>query len=333
MRKLFFTTFSTLSLFCLWSSKALAQDEFGINDLANSGVNLGTKDLEATVAGIVNIALGFLGILATLLILYGGFIWMTSQGNADKVQKAKMIIISAVIGLVIVASAYAISRFVLSSLYNETGPGETNTNDDGGDGDGDLSGCDEPQNLLDPKICSISRSSGPVGTYVTIYGYHFIVDEDPSTFGEVQIGNVVTEVVECNNQTTWSANKVTVKVPVLPLAIHNIELKNDKNIPSIEDVPFTFNVIDGVLGPNIACLVPDNANATALPAGVVIEGAGFSGMIGKLTMAGWDASASAEITLDNSALGINSWTDTKINFSVPNNALTSQVVVEVAGVV
>ncbi|MBU1203115.1 pilin [Patescibacteria group bacterium] len=81
---------------------------------------MGSKPLRETIGGVVNIALGFLGILATLLILWGGFKWMTSQGNSEQVDQAKKIIGAGVVGLVIILTAYAISRFVLQSLYNET---------------------------------------------------------------------------------------------------------------------------------------------------------------------------------------------------------------------
>lgn len=90
-------------------------DVYGINDLTNA--NLGTRDLRETITGIINIALGFLGILATIIILYGGFIWMTSSGASDKIDRAKKIIISGVIGLLIVLSSYAIARFVFGQYY------------------------------------------------------------------------------------------------------------------------------------------------------------------------------------------------------------------------
>lgn len=108
---------------------AQATDIYGSNELANAGVNLGTRDLRATISGIINIFLGFLGILATLIILYGGFIWMTSNGSADKIDKAKRTIINGVIGLVIILSSYAIARFILRTGYDgifgtgSTGPG------------------------------------------------------------------------------------------------------------------------------------------------------------------------------------------------------------------
>ncbi|MDD5749253.1 MAG: Ig-like domain-containing protein [Patescibacteria group bacterium] len=106
-------------------SLAQAAQELGIDELADAGVNLGTRDIRQTIALIINIFLGFLGVLTTLIILYGGFIWMTSGGSSDKVDKAKRIIINGVIGLVIVLSSYAIARFILQNYdrYVIQGPG------------------------------------------------------------------------------------------------------------------------------------------------------------------------------------------------------------------
>jgi len=109
------------SLLLFMPMMASAQNDiFGQDSLANAGVNLGTKSLPETIAGIINVILGFLGILSTAIILLGGFKWMTSQGNEEKVGEARKLIGAGVVGLVIILSAYAISKFVLSSLYNET---------------------------------------------------------------------------------------------------------------------------------------------------------------------------------------------------------------------
>ncbi|HNW09123.1 MAG TPA: pilin [bacterium] len=84
--------------------------------------SLGTsKDLPEVIGDIVKVLLGFLGILAVLLILYGGFIWMTAAGDDGKVDKAKKIIYAAVIGLVIIFSAYAIASFVFEQISEATG--------------------------------------------------------------------------------------------------------------------------------------------------------------------------------------------------------------------
>jgi len=94
--------------------------DWGVNDFAAGGVNLGTRTLRETIAGIINIALGFLGILATLLILFGGFTMMTSGGNADKKSGGQNAAVAGAIGLIIILTAYAISRFVLASVANNT---------------------------------------------------------------------------------------------------------------------------------------------------------------------------------------------------------------------
>ncbi len=101
-------------------ASAASPNDWGVNDFANSNIALGSKALRDTIGGIVNIVLGFLGILATLGILIGGFMMMTSGGNADKEGKGKNAVTAGAIGLILVLTAYAISRFVLNSLANET---------------------------------------------------------------------------------------------------------------------------------------------------------------------------------------------------------------------
>jgi hypothetical protein len=112
-----------ISLMVLAPSMASAQtnlDSWGYNDFSESNIALGSKDLKETIGGVINIILGFLGILTTLIILMGGFKWMTSQGNTEKVDEAKKLIGAGIVGLVIILTAYAVSRFVLSELYAQT---------------------------------------------------------------------------------------------------------------------------------------------------------------------------------------------------------------------
>ena len=113
-------TFALLFLPAAASAQTITVDDWGYNELANGGIALGTKDLRATISGVINIVLGFLGVLTTLIILLGGFKWMTSYGSSDKVDEAKKLIGAGVIGLVIVLTAYAISRFVLENIANKT---------------------------------------------------------------------------------------------------------------------------------------------------------------------------------------------------------------------
>jgi phosphotransferase system glucose/maltose/N-acetylglucosamine-specific IIC component len=67
----------------------------------------------------VNIArwiLGIVGSLSLVMFIYGGFMFLISGGSSESVQKAKKIILAAVIGLIIVFCSWLIIRFVLKTL-------------------------------------------------------------------------------------------------------------------------------------------------------------------------------------------------------------------------
>jgi len=99
-----------------------AQDQYGTAVIQPIlGSTLGTNGLRETIASIINVALSLLGIVAVVIILIGGFTWMTAGGNEENVESAKKRIIAGIIGLAIVLSAYAISSFVITSLGKATG--------------------------------------------------------------------------------------------------------------------------------------------------------------------------------------------------------------------
>jgi large-conductance mechanosensitive channel len=87
-------------------------------DFPTTFANLSSQDIKTTIGNIIQIILGFLGILTVLFILYAGFLWMTSQGNEEQIGKAKGMISAAVIGLVLILAAYSIAGFVVSNLAN-----------------------------------------------------------------------------------------------------------------------------------------------------------------------------------------------------------------------
>ncbi len=85
-----------------------------------TAIGLGTQDVRSTVSNVIKAFMGLLGIVAVVIILLGGFKWMTAGGNEEKVAEAKKLIISGVIGLVIIMSAYAIAQFVVNAIINGT---------------------------------------------------------------------------------------------------------------------------------------------------------------------------------------------------------------------
>lgn len=102
------------------TSNELLPGQFG------NAIGLTTTDIRVTIANIIRIALGLLGTIALLIVLYAGFIWMTAGGEEEKVSRAKKMLTSAVIGLVIILTAFAIVSFVISRLLGATngnGPG------------------------------------------------------------------------------------------------------------------------------------------------------------------------------------------------------------------
>lgn len=83
-------------------------------------LGLGTGDVKIIIANLIRIFLGLLGVIAVGLIVYGGFLWMTSAGNEERVHKAKQVLINAVVGLTIVLMSYVIVAFVLGKLLGAT---------------------------------------------------------------------------------------------------------------------------------------------------------------------------------------------------------------------
>lgn len=101
---------------------ALAQvDTFGLD--YGTAAGLGSKDVRETVAKIIQVALSLLGIVALVIILAGGFQWMTAGGEEEKTTEARKRIVAGIIGLAIILSAFAITRFVFRQLSTATGSG------------------------------------------------------------------------------------------------------------------------------------------------------------------------------------------------------------------
>jgi len=103
----------------LYAPSASAQIDIGMNYANNIG--LGNRNPKDIIVGVIQVILGFLGLLAVTLILYGGFKWMLSRGDEGEVETARKIIVSGVIGLLIILAAWGISLWVIGILTEQTG--------------------------------------------------------------------------------------------------------------------------------------------------------------------------------------------------------------------
>ncbi len=92
--------------------------DLGVAYPAQAG--LSDIDPRVTTAKLVRTALSLLGTVFLVIVLYGGYLWMTAGGNEDRVGDAKKWIFSGVIGLAIILSAFGITTFVLDRLTAAT---------------------------------------------------------------------------------------------------------------------------------------------------------------------------------------------------------------------
>lgn len=127
MKKLIITTFIFFSLIpglCLaQAAEASSQDlsdafnsvQKDVGDRAGYQTS-GNVSLETMISKIIKTFLSFLGIIFMILLILGGFNWMTAGGQETKVQKASKTIKQAIIGLIIVLGSYAISYFIIKAF-------------------------------------------------------------------------------------------------------------------------------------------------------------------------------------------------------------------------
>ncbi len=89
------------------------QQDFAFADKAGFEEGVSVGDIVGTA---VQAFLGFLGIVFVVLMVVGGYKYMLARGNEEKVTESLDLIRRAIIGLIIVAGAYAITYFVFTSI-------------------------------------------------------------------------------------------------------------------------------------------------------------------------------------------------------------------------
>ena len=89
-----------------------------VNSLAECSISESEDTFIPTLWQIIRVVLQVLGIVAVLVIILGGFYYMTAQGDPGKITKAKNTILYGVIGLVVALLAFAIVNFVLENVFS-----------------------------------------------------------------------------------------------------------------------------------------------------------------------------------------------------------------------
>lgn len=83
-------------------------------------IELGNNDPEDVVVRIINWVLGVLALVAVIMVLIGGFKWMTAGGNDEKIESAKKLLYAAIIGLLIIVAAWGVSLYAINTLLTFT---------------------------------------------------------------------------------------------------------------------------------------------------------------------------------------------------------------------
>ncbi|MDO8598616.1 MAG: IPT/TIG domain-containing protein, partial [bacterium] len=304
----------------LWAAPAaLAQVNTGLEFGTASG--LSTQDIRVTIAKIIRGFLGLLGVIGLGVVLAGGFLWMTSGGNEEKVEKAKKLLTNGAIGLTIVLLSFSITQFVLSRLTDALNASRVEVATEGGGGGvlppGALpGGCADPGGA-EPFVCSVTPQQATVGSFVSIRGYRF--SEFVAGTSEIRIGNVVATIASCEGSPSWTDNTVIAVVPTLATGTqHGVLLTAGSGVGARNT--YAITVIDGVPAPGIACIIPKQS-----PTGqnVAIWGQGF----------GADRGTSS-VTFGGGAVAdtFASWMDTQVQTPVPAAATSGEVTAAVGAV-
>lgn len=105
------------AIFLLVNNSAFAASiNAGFSYVENA--HLGNTDPRDMIVNLVKVAFTFLGIIAVVIFMYGGWLWMSSAGDQSKVDKAKEVLKGAIIGLIIIFASYGIVAFVISQMLN-----------------------------------------------------------------------------------------------------------------------------------------------------------------------------------------------------------------------
>lgn len=105
----------------LLPNSVLAQNNIDIGMEYGNQLGLSSEDPRIIIVKIIRILLGFLGLIAVSFIMYAGWLWMTSEGDEQKIRKAKDTLKSAIIGLVIMLASFAIVSFILQQMQGALG--------------------------------------------------------------------------------------------------------------------------------------------------------------------------------------------------------------------
>jgi predicted nucleic acid-binding Zn ribbon protein len=109
---------------------AVSADQTQINDIVHGNKtqwNYFTRGFGVTSYGdviqpgqlvqrITAIFFGILGLIAVVMVMYSGFLWLTAAGEEEKTKKATTLLFQSFVGLIIILASWTLTYFVISQL-------------------------------------------------------------------------------------------------------------------------------------------------------------------------------------------------------------------------
>lgn len=196
---------------------AHAQTDF---EAFGTATGLGTASLPVVIARIIRAALMVVGIITVCIVVYGGYLYLLSQGEPAKIDKAKAILKNGAIGLVLIFASYTIASFILSSLLGAAGPGGVITSEadkyyeplSGSLGRGVINDHYPPRNATDiPRNTNIMITFNEPISVDSMMATGYATDADGYITGYLNTANVtiypVSDTGTCSGDATVSCTE------------------------------------------------------------------------------------------------------------------------------
>jgi len=116
---IFSVIFGFIGALSLFNTVARAQCEptsGNCLDIMKKTAGIGDGSIEQILINILNASLSLLFLVVMGFLIYGGYFWMTSMGNEERIKKSKQILTSAVIGLIVVLLSISIVNFISDAI-------------------------------------------------------------------------------------------------------------------------------------------------------------------------------------------------------------------------
>lgn len=130
---LFSSAFCLVFVSVFFVGRFVWADQYGLEATASAADLVKETSVPTIIGNVIGAGLSLVTVLFFILMIYAGIKWMLARGDEGKAKEALDTIIAAIIGIVVVLAAYAITNFVFTSVGEQSGGGGGSSNSNGQD--------------------------------------------------------------------------------------------------------------------------------------------------------------------------------------------------------